>query len=473
MAKYISKNGSLFLTEEMIEDVDPAHKGFYTELIKKIEHAHTYPIINIRTIYENMIMHEDGGFLHWAPSFEVTLPWKQSNFYNLAIHRYIISGQLERLINKILENEGGLEGVIASLTLMEACCHKAKYGDTFLGSIKWLLNFMNKLNDEHIDITTLDAKSKYILFIDFLFTGNLSTDFNHTTVSTNYHQANGNVIDLLATAKSEEAIIKMLEERLSPSNYQRPDPTKVVSEQQISVAEKTLGDFVNTPMTNAEISVLEGALTLFPPDASAGAGYSAMREEMLKARLAARYKQGFAKRCENPFDKIITFTDLYNYIKANPLTALEIDITSLIVINLIKTTLSGKVDADGDPYIRVPHLWKFNNGKKVVDVIGMTGFQPVTHLHQFKLDKNMNVYMGIKNAVDKGTGNCCFPGFLTPKFTRVLGTVFEKMNTMTKLNIPEEPYFCGVGTSVVDSTGKFYSPLTFKINGHVKTINAF
>ena len=81
----------------------------------------------------------------------------------------------------------------------------------------------------------------------------------------------------------------------------------------------------------------------------------------------------------------------------------------------------------------------------------------------------MGIFLTIKINI---ITNCCFPVFLSDKYTRTLGPAFEKLNKLTLLVVPEnEKLSHGIGMSAVDRDLNLMRKLNFRIDGVEITIS--
>jgi hypothetical protein len=463
LSKYSTLDGSLFLTSDMISHIEKDTEYYYA-LVTLMNKIVDYPIVNMKVIDKTLFgPFEVGGFMHWKPTINQVDPVSDFDFYQQVIDKYIRDGLIEKLIKDMISNEGGFDSAITSLKLMDECCKKATYGDTFLGTVTWLKKFAIEFTERYngLSIDQIKPKDKYVLLTQLLFNGKVTKDFNGG-VCTNYHQANNNVLDLMKEAKSENAMVKMLTERLNPLNYLRRDETKVLSDKVVDQAIKILGDFKNTIMTHEQVSALKDCITL---NNEVDVSSSLSGFEKMKLEAKSNTNKGFASRCGKDEEfleikKITKIIELIEYIKLYPKTNLELSMTNMNPLKLVDSTLLTRVDEDGDKLVKVPFFWAFSIGH-----ISEVGFKKVSHIvPMWGFCKYNNVYFGVD--VNKGdTRNCCFPDFLSDKYLRVLGPAFEKLNTTTQVNIPTDAKLAyGVGTSSSDRDHKI-KPLTFRING--------
>lgn len=484
LIQYSTLDGSsLFFTEEILKciaDDDPS-AAFYKEMIEITKEAVKCPIVNLEIVTPSIIGKKKlGGFNHWSPNLTpVTfLDGKNMQFYQDAIDRYIKDPMLERLISNLLSQEGGIDGAIASLSLMDACCKKAPYGDTFLRTVLWLLEFLTVLKTSFggRSLDQISPIEKFKLLGQLLFKGRLTLDF-HGTTCTSFHQANNNVVDLMQTAKSEEAMIKLLTERLDPTKYLRRDETKVLSDKQIDQTMKILGDFEHRMMTHEKVATFPRVVVLTEKKISSS--LSAFEKMKLEKSASASGGGGgggggFAARCgksnlTTTITKIKTVEELCDFLRVHPDTVLEIQVESGYPVKLVDSTLIGKTDDEGVPLLKVPFVWGFSRNS-ALQVYKLAGYQKVSHVLPMwdissEYKKYQNVYFGIKVPSVDFPGVCTFPEFLSDKYLRVLGPTFEKLCNTMEMVIPEGSLAYGIGNSASDRDHTLMKMLNLKVDG--------
>jgi hypothetical protein len=376
-----------------------------------------------------------------------------------------------------LSQEGGIDGAIASLSLMDACCKKASYGDTILGTVHWLLEFLNVLKTSFggRSLDQISPIEKFTLLGQLLFKGRLTLDLNGTTC-TSFHQANNNVVDLMKTAKSEEAMIKLLTERFAPTNYLRRDETKVLSDKQIDQAMKTLGAFGHGMMTYKKLADLPRVVVLNEKKATSSlSAFEKMKlEKSASGGGGGGGGGGFAARCgksnlTTTITKIKTVEELCDFLRVHPDTELEIQVESGYPVKLVDSTLIGKTDDKGVPLLKVPFVWGFSSNS-ILQVYKLAGYQKVSHVLPMwdissEYKKYQNVYFGIKVSYVDFPGVCTFPEFLSDKYLRDLGPAFEKLHNTMEMILPEGPLAYGIGNTASDRDHTLMKPLNLKVDG--------
>jgi len=476
LIQYSTLDGSpLFFTEELLKFIaegDPSF-SFYKDMIEITKEAVKCPIVNLEIVTPAMIGSKtSGGFNHWSPNLTsvTSLNGRNMPFYQAAIDRYIKDPMLERLISNLLTQEGGIDGAIASLSLMDACCKKAPYGDTFLGTVNWLLEFLTVLKTRFggRSLDQISPIEKFTLLGQLLFKGRLTLDF-HGTTCTSFHQANNNVVDLMQTAKSEKGMITQLAERLDPTKYLRR--VKEISDKQIDQTMNILGDFEHRMMTHEKVATLPSVVVLTEKKISSLSAF----EKMKKSASGGGGGGGFAARCgkSNLTDtttKIKTVEELCAFLRVHPDTVLEIQVENASPLKLVDSTLIGKTDDEGVPLLKVPIVWGFSHSS-VLQVYKLAGYQKVSHVLPMwgsEFGKYQNVYFGIRGIKVPSAnfpGVCTVPDFLSDKYLRVLGPTFEKLHNTMEMVIPDGSLAYGIGSSASDRDHTLRKMLNLKVDG--------
>jgi len=480
-------NRHLFFDEDSLQTVcssDPTNAECYrqinqecNDLIKQEPIVGLY-ILHGKYIYDFKPSGDNPDFIHWHREIpleqqsESSLTEEAIKGMQMVIHRYLYDGHMLKMIRKIATPS--VEQGLFSLTLMETCCQNATYGDKFLPAVRWLKNILSELKGIGKEFNHLSESERWSFFAKHLLSLNISKDLNGY-VCLVYQTAHNNIVDLLGTANSVPAMTKMIEERLNPHNYQRRDPDKVLSTQQINTSQNILGDFENTIMTIPQISkLIPKAVVLSIPDNTKSATLSAfdkMREESSKkdthsaGGFAAR--SGFSK-INDEINKISSFSQLIEFIRVNPTTTLKIhhvgDVGKCFVA---ETTLSSEK-------LAVPHFWAFSNGicnfpPSLDNYHEVSAIVPIYQYTNFN-----NIIFTIKNTISRTKSNCCFPEFLSPEYRRVCGPAFEKLGKMVPITIPSDgPLAFGIGFSAPNETKKLNRPIKFLINGISKEISDY
>lgn len=405
------------------------------------------PAVGIRILEGHTVdgfVEVEGPFSHYyigIPEDQRTMAGSASvALYNKAIRRYVPE-ILPRMIRTIIPDSDAIDAMSASLERMRSCLDKATYGRMLLPSVEWLVRVVNHFRDTH--------HNRMIECARILLWTAISPDGLYDAVSPVIQQAIKNVIPIMADAKNEAAMISMLNDRLSPSNYQRPSTTKEIKPQQVMSAMRTLGDFTNRLMTWEEASRLPGALILRHE------GSMQSFRGMMPSKRPAPYT--FASR-----SGISTLSGLVDLCTREPGTRLEIRTMSMSPCYLASTTL--------DPtMLSVPHLWAFMNGKTPAS-IGMKQWEDVCGIVRMEYQPHNNWVFVIRDTsrlAMHSFPNCCFPAFLSIQHRRSCRDAFERLNTTMRLGLPDKTAHSavGIGVSITDSSGRLNKPLTIRVNG--------
>lgn len=385
---------------------------------------------------------ELGSYPHIFFPTKYTEKTKNVSLIQYAVNRYIKDGLLEALVrNLILCNDNNPLEVINSLECFIKCCSKATYGETFINTAKWLISIMEGY-----------SKSNNIdLFMKALIDAGIEKDL-HGAVITKYHQANDNILSLLRDARTEEAMIKLVENRLNPHNYRRRDSDAILTEGNIDNAMKHLGDFENTIMTHEETAKLPHCITIKGKQENKG---SMSAFEQMKSSM--KPKGSFASRCSNiDINSISTMESFYEYLEKNPHSDIYIQSYNLEGIYIAKTS----IDLDK---IITPHMWAFTDAIKRKS--GWLKIKYIVPMYKYiESHKNIAFILDSNEILDTSNiKNCCFPAFLKPAYARTCDKAFERINSLKKIQIPSGDISVGLGTSI--SGSKLVRNVKIKING--------
>ena len=496
--KYSSPEGPIGFTSSLITELPEEYDSLdlYKQLMTLQGDAIKSPVNGVKIITNQLYELTTGEYIHWAPQIDIPiidkLMKKKLNQFQQALDKYLspITNMIPLLVKQLITNQGGVKGAIVSLQLMITCCKKAAYGDNFLGTINWLLDLMNQLDKLGKTPEKMSPKDRWILYAEFLLNGIIAPDsVGMTCIS--YHQANNNVLDLLNSARTENAMITMLRNRLAPTNYLRKDPSKPVSERIIEMGKRILGNFTNTVVSKTTLEALPNCVIL--NHTTRGASGTSVAAAFDKMTFDAKPKNvGFAARCNITKDtsiirQIKSVQALIDFLSLNPFSTLLLDITCEKPVIIATTTLLHKrddiadqddSDDDGDDaydatgeknkaVLCVPYVWHYKNSSRASTLYGLApGYQNVSHiLPMWKDTKFDNVYFGIAGATTTVKHDyCCFPSFLRTKYQRTLGTIFEKINSTASLSVPRDPVY-GIGSSGIDRDHTLMSPLKMRLNG--------
>lgn len=388
----------------------------------------------------------------------------------LGCHRYL-PDLLPRLVTSL--TAAGTDGALASLRLMDSCLRRSTYGDKALPCVNWLTRVVEDVKAQGVPFPALPEHRRWAACANYLCWAGLARDAGDTVVCGLYHQANTNVLDLLATATSEAAMVAMLTDRFNPTTYRRPTSLAAMSETAVRAAMTVLGDFTNTVMTRSEVAALKQCVTVggTPPPPSPTGVVAAVSSSMgaladMLANVRGGKKAGagaFAARCGGAPAELVGMTSvkgLVAYLRAHPAASLTVTVSAACVAMYVaKTTL-----ADG--VVRVPHLWAFLQRRP--EGVAVDATVRVTHV--LPMYEYITEYQSVLFVADvprpATLSNCCFPEFLSSEHSRVLRRPFEAMNTAVPVALPPGPLAYGVGFSATNRDGTLHTPVTMCVDGH-------
>lgn len=384
-----------------------------------------------------------GGFPHIFFSSNYTNKIKNPKVIQSAIYIYIKDNLLENLIkNLLLCNDNDSKEVIKSLECFTVCCSNATYGETFIQTAKWLISIMEGYSKSSNNVN---------LFVQALIDAGIEKTI-YGAVVTKFHQANANILSLLQNARSEEEMTTLIKDRLNPLNYRRRDSDAILSNGNINNAMKHLGDFENTIMTHTEVSKLPHCICLNST--------MSLFNGMKTTKPQGKPQGSFASRCINVNNT--TIDELYKYFENNPNSNVYINNSSdMHPIYIAKTTLDKDI-------INFPHLWAFDRSIKIKS--GWIKVKYIIPMNKYiESHKNIAFILDTESILKKSDiKNCCFPAFLTPAYARTCDKAFERLNTVSKITIPQGDVAIGVGTSI--SNSKLVKSINIKINNVELTI---
>lgn len=498
------------------EDLVKTHTTF-RELASQVDKCpiEGFEIVKTRSLF-NFSAQTD-GYGHWQVNVadaDVSTVVDLS-IIESALHRYVpelMPNLVHKLVGQTDEKyaKEDVGAAIESLDLMEKCLQKVAYGNTFLPALRWLRSIALDIKDT--GLRALTSKQKWALYAKHLLLSPIKSDLQGA-VCPFYHTANHNVVDLLCKAKDEDAMIALIKDRVDPQNYQRRDTTASITDNEVEIGIRYLGDFVNTIMTHAEAAELPHAFVvgkgradcdremskdqkdvgenkvgqvskLEEKDIVGAKGIDGAKEkintvvpggsvEALKNLIAARKKpvaSQFAARnaaAHAGASGINTVSELLAYLEEHPQTKVSIKTTGMSCAYLAKTTLREDARA-------FPHFWAFfkswtpsNYGlgewADVVSIVPMYKYIKGGQSAMFVVDG-----VKLKQAI---VGNCCFPSFLSSSFTRVCGKTFERLNTLTNVLVPVgESAAFALGTSAKDESGTVLTPVTLSLSDARTTV---
>ena len=472
--------GRVFMCDDVLHGLpeDAAmDRPLYDTLAKLAAEACASPIAGATVVTDSMLFgfsqrpDETLPFHHYSlPICDATplASHATKTLLEKAFHRYL-PVLMPRLVSTLINGDGGIDGALASLTLMDACLKKSTYGDKALGTVSWLIRIVEDVRDTGNPFASWTDTERWAACAQYLCWVGLHPDAHEAVVCPAYHQANTNVLDMLASANSEAAMVAMLSDRFDPTKYRRPDTTVPVSASAVAAAITKLGDFVNTVMTHADLEAMEHCVTLRAKPVEEAAAASASPDGSLAAfgRMFTNAAGGkksaantFATRCAATVPALTTMTELITYLREHPHSTVTMKSAAGHACYAVKTTLDPAV-------LKVPHMWAFTQtliacaGTKVTHILPM--FQYISGYS--------NALFVLEGERPTLRGNCCFPEFLSYEHERELRRPFEMLNTTTNVHMPPGPMAYGVGVSATNRDGKLFAPIALCIDGTSVTID--
>ena len=464
--KLCDKKGQILLPEKVMKCVgDDSNKEKYEEIHKVSQSVHRHDILDFVFLRESYLYNHqpmEGGFKHFyinvpiEKQCDLSFTQKEYELFEGAITRYIIQGQMIRLIDRLV-----VQG-FDSLCILESCLQKVAYGDKFLLAVRWAKMLLDDIKTNNYTLKYMNPRERFVFYMKHLLNGTLSPDLSSGTVCYEC-QTLTQLVELLEVSKNEKAMMTICEDRLNPSKYQRP--TVSASAGQVGTAIELLGDF---SISVAKISshpnaVPVGVKTNKDSSSSAMNGFTA---QMVKA--SKEKKSTFADRCVNSsmFTKVNdlkSINDIIEFVIKHPEIEIQMKTSGCTPMYLAETTLS-------QDKLCVPFMWLFLNRVSPSNW-GMNTWSTVTHIiptwKSLSRTNHKNALFVIKNAkVPTSTHVCTLPEFLSSEYTRTCRTAFEGLKNTMKLNIPtDEPLAIGIGTSAKNESYDLYTSITFKIEG--------
>jgi hypothetical protein len=414
---------------------------------------------------EGMDPRMEGRLFH---HFHVRLPEKtdegvEVDLLHKAFHRYcpeLLPGMLDTLLplSKWTLNNGLAEmikDIKTSLECIRDAIPEITYGENIRPSVSWLwrvverFEWMRKMPDQ------LTPHQRWLFCAEILLWTPISPDgLDHqNAVSCVIQQAHNNVIPVMSSANNRSALIKIMNHRLSPLNYQRRTAAPTVG--QVQNALQGLGDFTNRIMTLTEAAKIPGAVVVgfHQQPVSSMEAFSSMIKEA-RATAATDPVQpkkspwGLAAKCG---PQIHGLRDLVKYARAHPESKMHLDASGTMEsVYVAHTTLSAEKRC-------VPYLWAFHGdskenseSKKKVFPFGGQWTEIAVIIPQYETLIQQNAIFLLRGGdhVPADTLNCCFPSFLNVAVRRVCGPAFEKLNKKIRLPVPTKEPAIGRGTSV-------------------------
>ena len=343
------------------------------------------------------------------------------------------------------------------MEIMENILIDVVYGHIFLSALRWLKQFILKLESENINPEKTNRKKLDLLYLEFILKSPYGKEGEHSIVCF-FAQTADQLIGLLETAEDKSKLKHLLDERLNPTKYQRPTAEATV--QQVDIAIKYIGNFTNTVMSYEEVSKLANSATIMDISNDSMTGFKKQRE----LALYKTHNKSFAEKCnmstlDVELSNITTISNLVQFMNNNPLYVYKLVFNGTMSDStLIKTTLSKNI-CDMD------YLWSFttNSDSIICNMNVKTIIYRNNGKHKFVM---LLPTTPIEQTCKRG--NCCFPEFLNSEYKRNCGTAFENLNKTTTLDIPVgiTPAFAK-GTCPYNENNEFRLYLNFCINDKI------
>jgi hypothetical protein len=465
-SRYTDQNGPIFLTSDVMHHIESdIHKDAYHLAHEEINQSCQQPIdgiyvLNQRNLFDYKSHDSEKGF----PHFHINIPEESRTdssvdapLIQAAFNRYIYQGQLRRVVDRLL-----IQGR-ASCEILERILGDVHYGNTFLPALRWAMKIIDDLGSQSLD--RMSTKDQYLFLFKHLLDQKLSKDLYSGAVSFSC-QTLAQLVELMECAKSEEAMRKLTEDRLSPLNYQRP--TADPSTGNVEEAMRLLGDF---SITVAPISAHD-AISVGVQKSDE---FSALKGfEALKLSADTRKKpETFADRCGGSkaakIKAITTAEQLIVYCQENPEVCVQIHTSGHYALYYAETTL-------GKDKLCVPFTWSFQLGESP-SKWKIDSLAKVTHIipgyRKLRRTKWQNILFVVEGAeMSPDTKVNTFPEFLSSEYNRTCGKAYEALKNTMKLSIPtDEPLAFGVGTSASDEHGRLCSNIKLIVDGIDVTIS--
>ena len=432
-----------------------------------------YPISNLILVRDSSVLgyvEKVGGWSHILrtidPSHLTTCTDEERiTLVKNCISRYVTSGLFQRFMSRLVAQDKD------SLGLMKTCLDKAAYGDKFIPAVDWCGSVLDDIATHSKSWIHFSPKEKIGFAIKHIIRAGLSKDISGS-VAMLFQTANNNIIGLLEDAKSENAMTKLCEDRLNPSNYQRR--TADATEGQIENAIKYLGNFKNIILNKERAMemipemVCHGCIENASPDSvstDTSSSMSGFAAQLSKVRVSTHASSSFATRCgkssiDVEIKGINTVKKFVDFTRLNPGLKVEISLDSAQIAYVAETTL-------GKDKIDHRHIWAFIGSSKAAYGLNSSWAEVTNTIPMYEYIVGYKNVLFVVSGIDSTADfrNCCFPEFITSEYRRVCGTAFEGLNRTTKITVPSGQLMVGIGTSAKDAYGTLYQPVYLRING--------
>lgn len=349
------------------------------------------------------------------------------------------------------------EGSIKSLEIFLQTCDRVEYANKLARATTWMIGIIREYMATYstTPYESLDQIEQWKIAMDILIHKSYfekGTE-NRPTCAT-YHKITKNVSSILENSNDLNQLVKILRDRMSPTNYKRKTTIPTY---------KLRNDFWNllgiTGFTSTILTIKQ--LKTIVPDAVHEI------KQIDHPVVDVGSSSGIPNRISSFHERAlstnkITVYELIDMIERDG-GELMIDCSNLNIIQM--------VDYGDFPqkYLRVPVGWCFLNGQKLgiswCKVNAIVDISKISNYH-----KNIMFLLPVKCEL---TGYCCFPEYLTPDIWKKYGVVFEEYGKTKKCVVPDGsygPFAYGVGVSSGKDTGELVIGINVKLNGKQYTI---
>tara|TARA_Y100000590_G_scaffold343714_2_gene392823 strand:+ start:24618 stop:26417 length:1800 start_codon:yes stop_codon:yes gene_type:complete len=414
-------------------------------------------------------------------------PRSSENITNPTLIQKALSKYTLLIIN-LFDNHfsrGGYDAVCGSIDIFKECLDEAPYAKTFLngvGFIERLINFVKltgKKDTAHLATHELiDVIGKTIL------SSKIESGENGDALITGYHQFTTNILDMFKSARSKEAMIKILTERCAPENYQRRTAAPTVN--QIKKSMELFGDFdVSICTTKQLMKHIPTTVKLDGPPSTIevnGSGAMAAMQSMIDSQ---KHKNKYAFGSRVSISKPTNIKQLFEQIRSGKIHTVHVQCPDY----------SYSQSSISDPhYVENTYIGQFNNLNKdylITDGWGwiflnkqtprFIGKQKVSHIAPINVAGHKNYHFIFEqccsiNPKKKITSTISFPEILSNTIRRSHGATFEEIGRKMNVKYPppihaltEESLAIGVGVCESNRYGSLTRSITIYINDDLKT----
>jgi hypothetical protein len=470
MHRLSCKTGQIFFPDSLLELIDTSDPEYncYAKYNEVCKTACATPITGVTVLRGDMLFNQPmttGGFNHWYIPIneddrtDPTIPSETIDLIEALILRYIVQEQMLRVIEPALQQGS------ASLKLLESILQKVVYGNTFLPATRWLISVVEDLAaNGKTSCMRMSTVDRYTLLVPHLINAPYNKDMFSGAVSF-FCQTGAQLTELLAYANDEQSMLRICEDRLDPTKYQRPTAEATVG--QVSSAMKYLGDFTNSIVSVDELLVEHPETVVVSgtgPATDTSSSMTGFGKQMEAAKSANKSFKTFAERSGESsltvaIRAVTTVDQLLELARTNNV---NIEVCNGSVMYLAKTTLT-------EDKLSTPFMWAFTQ-EQSLSPYGVSGtWAHVTHIvptwKRLVGTKYKNALFVVGGMKAKSTmTNCCFPEFLSSEYSRVCRTAFEGLNKTTPITVPTGPIALGVGVCNKDESNTLSSPLRVRVN---------